>query len=162
MSNKNTFIFERDEAVRVLEALDKKRFEILEGLSKDEIQTIEERNKISFPEDYRTLLMTGVLTDPELRFPNWRMNNKHVMEDGLDFIKTRFKFDIEENNYWSDVFGPKPSDTNEAVQVVLNKIGQWPALISGVRPQIHPVVSWSARQSHYFLLDAVRYHLLRE
>lgn len=129
MAEDSLFKFTIEMADKILNGLSTKGFTIADGFSETAFEKLQIDLNIVFPEDLKVLLKQGVPTDTDSHFPNWHENPIKIMYEKNSYINERFKFDIEQEQYWCDAFGDKPSKLTEAVEQALKAIAKWPPLI---------------------------------
>lgn len=105
--------------------------EVDRGLSDTELQAVEARFGFVFPPDLRACLAAQMPIG--LRFPNWRDGHlRHEVwggevvstpiEEWTDWVREGILFDVHQNGFWFDDFGPKPTESanqNHAVEAHL-------------------------------------------
>lgn len=104
--------------------------EITDGLTQMEFQRIEELYKIRFPPDLKNFLANYLPI--KNGFINWRDENpanRKSIEDSLNWPLEGMIFDIEQNNFWYEKWGPKPSMLNEAIEKCKEMFQSVPKLI---------------------------------
>ena len=97
------------------------------GLSKHELERIENRFKFVFPSDLRSLLSAALPVSAG--FPHWRSAPEEDLEDALDWPAEGICFDIQRNGFWLDAWGRRPLDLDEACSVAREHIAEAPTLI---------------------------------
>lgn len=97
------------------------------GLSDSEFATIQDQFGFQFPPDLRALLQLALPRGE--RFPNWRSANKTTLQEWLDIPRQGILFDVEQNGFWLDEWGPRPQSQNEARQVASELVAGAPRLI---------------------------------
>ena len=111
---------------KILNLLIENGIEVQPGLNEKDFKRIESAFKAKLPEDYKKFLSCGVPTGKG--FPDWshpRREARNIQK----WIDEMFRFDIEENNYWLDEFGIKPSNRRKATRRALRIIRKWPTLL---------------------------------
>jgi len=114
-----------DSSQKILNLLIENGIEVKPGLKEKDFKHIESAFKAKLPEDYKKFLNHGVPTGKG--FPDWYHPKKEA-KNTRKWIDRAFRFDIEENNYWLDEFGIKPSQSREATRRALKIIRKWPTL----------------------------------
>lgn len=105
---------------------------IVNGLSDAEVAEIEAKFGILFPPDLKELLQAGL---PSMAgFADWRygLNSKEgevAIRQRLDWPLEGMLFDIENNRYWLQDWGPRPEDRAARTQIVTSAFGRFPPLI---------------------------------
>jgi len=100
------------------------------GLNDQEFEAIEKLYDLKFPPDLRAFLAMGLPISHS--FYNWRdlseknlADTKHMLERPLLGIL----FDIEENNFWWDNWGPRPKQVDEAKEICRIEFAKAPKLV---------------------------------
>lgn len=107
-------------------ALNNRGIETASGLSEEELAAIEGDFGFRFPPDLRELLASFLPLGDDL--PDWRARNQHLLE-WLDFPAEGVAFDVEENGFWSDAWGERPEDLDDAVEEARRQVALAPILI---------------------------------
>lgn len=103
------------------------------GLDDSEFLAIENSYSFQFPPDLREFLPYGMPVSPN--FPNWRTGEclkgslPVALVELMDWPAKGVCFDVEHHGFWIQQWGPKPSDTAEALRVARERVKQAPALI---------------------------------
>jgi hypothetical protein len=97
------------------------------GLSDVEVNIVEERYRIQFPPDLRSLLQYGVPVSCD--FPDWRTESIGTITARLNWPREGVLFDVENNNFWFAEWGERPVDTQEALSVARSALQHSPILI---------------------------------
>jgi hypothetical protein len=101
-----------------------------EGLTKEEIQSIQSRYHIIFPPDLKEFLSISLpISD---LFINWRSIEKENIERIYDIINWPLEgiiFDIENNAFWYEKWGKKPETLNEAIEICKIEYAKAPTMI---------------------------------
>ncbi len=97
------------------------------GLSDAEVSKVEGTFGFRFPPDLRELLQYALPVSPG--FPNWRDEPEASLKDRLTRPADGICFDIVNNDFWMEEWGPKPPDTPTAVDVARQAIAKVPMLI---------------------------------
>ncbi|XP_022740406.1 uncharacterized protein LOC111292346 [Durio zibethinus] len=100
---------------------------ILPGLTDQEFSSIESTFQFTFPPDLRSILQEGLPIDPS--FPNWRSSSPQQLNILLNLPLLSLSKNITFHNFWSDSWGPKPSNSNEALALVKNLLQKAPLLV---------------------------------
>lgn len=100
---------------------------LAEGLTNAEVSRVESIFTFRFPPDLRELLQYALPVSP--RFPDWRNESGTSLKDRLDWPADGICFDIENNDFWWEEWGPKPLDTPSALNVARQAIAKAPVLI---------------------------------
>ncbi|XWS29651.1 hypothetical protein CRYUN_Cryun24cG0047900 [Craigia yunnanensis] len=99
----------------------------LPGLTDQEFSSIESTFHFTFPPDLRSILQEGLPVDPS--FPNWRSSSRQQLNILLNLPFLCLSKNITLHNFWSDSWGPKPSNSNEALALVKNLLQKEPLLV---------------------------------
>jgi hypothetical protein len=118
-----------------------------------------------FPPDLRALLQFALPVSP--RFPNWRDDPEESLRERLAWPAGSAAFDIEQNAFWLDEWGPRPEDLRAAIEIAEREIAKAPKLIPiyGHRfipeePHVagNPVFSvWQLTDTIYYGTDLANY-----
>ncbi|XVF15361.1 hypothetical protein REPUB_Repub09cG0145600 [Reevesia pubescens] len=100
---------------------------ILPGLTDQEFSSIESTFHFTFPPDLRSILQEGLPIDPS--FPNWRSSSPQQLNSLLNLPFLSLSKNITFHNFWSDSWGPKPSNSNEALALVKKLSQKAPLLV---------------------------------
>ncbi|XVF17453.1 hypothetical protein REPUB_Repub10bG0123300 [Reevesia pubescens] len=100
---------------------------ILPGLTDQEFSSIESTFHFTFPPDLRSILQEGLPVDPS--FPNWRSSSPQQLNILLNLPFLSLSKNITLHNFWSDSWGPKPSNSNEALGLVQKLLMKAPLLV---------------------------------
>lgn len=98
-----------------------------EGLTADEVTAIEVEMGFCFPPDLRSLLRTALPAGDG--FPDWRADDKANIVDRLGWPLRGICFDIEDNNFWLDEWGPRPGELEQAFAIARSVVLAAPTLI---------------------------------
>jgi len=107
-------------------ALTSRGFETAPGLTDAQLEEIEHDFGFRFPPDLRMLLESYVPVGEN--FPDWRTRNQELIE-WLDWPAEGIAFDVEENGFWLDAWGPRPDDMDDAVEEARRQVALAPILI---------------------------------
>jgi hypothetical protein len=122
-----------DEVSKVVDLLKYQSVMFAEGLSDKEVASCEERFEIKFPPDLRAFLQyalpVGFLESERDCFPNWRSGDEGKLRERLEWPWEGMVFDIENNAFWLDQWGPKPTDLSDALAVARQHFQDKPKLI---------------------------------
>ncbi|XWS33432.1 hypothetical protein CRYUN_Cryun22dG0082300 [Craigia yunnanensis] len=100
---------------------------ILPGLTDQEFSSVESTFHFTFPPDLRSILQEGLPIDPS--FPNWRSSSPQQLNILLNLPFLSLSKNIMLYNFWSDSWGPKPSNSNEALALVKKLLQKAPLLV---------------------------------
>lgn len=164
------YSFTKDTAEKILKALEDKGYKIDPGLSDAEVSAVEKAFKAPLPPDLKILLQMGVILSASWQrddaMPEWR-NPEQEAKNRKKWIERAFSYDIENNNYWNELFGDKPTNIDEAAKKALDIISTWPVLFPIFSHRFIPsaphkagnsVVSiWQAGDSIYYGANLIDY-----
>jgi hypothetical protein len=123
-----------------------RRFPVSPGLTGAELSAVEDEFAITFAADHRAFLAAGVPTGRG--WPDWRDTDRSRLRDLLALPVEGVLFDVAENNFWYEGWGPRPATGGAAVaaargylltvprMIPLYAHRYLPATVSG-----HPVLS---------------------
>jgi hypothetical protein len=97
------------------------------GLTDAEVETSEARYGFRFPPDLRAFLQAGLPRGDQ--FPDWRTGDEAGLRYWLDMPRRGVLFDIEQNGFWLDEWGPRPSTLTEAQRIASELVVAAPQLI---------------------------------
>jgi hypothetical protein len=163
--------FTRDTAITILDKLKAMGYTIDAGLDDAEVHAVEKAFKAPLPPDLEILLRAGVIRKGAWQrdgvLPDWRSPDQEAVRYREYIEEHTFRFDIENNNYWSEQFGEKPKDTEKAVQQALVVIRTWPPLFPIFSHRFipskpnkigNPILSvWQATDSVYYGANLLAY-----
>jgi hypothetical protein len=96
-------------------------------LTDEEVERVEHTFSFRFPPDLRALLQTAL---PVSSFaPNWRSAPIEALQEWLEWPLEGMRFDIENNAFWLEEWGPKPSELEEAFEIARAAVAEAPTLI---------------------------------
>jgi hypothetical protein len=134
------------EAARLLAAAG--RFPIRPGLSDAEFAAVESAFGFSFAADHRAFLAAGL---PVGRgWPDWRDRDRSQLRERLAWPVEGVLFDIVQNDFWYQGWGPRPVNDDQAVVVARGHLLTAPRMVpvyshrylpAGRGPAGHPVLS---------------------
>ncbi|MGB7284709.1 MAG: hypothetical protein WBE13_20750 [Candidatus Acidiferrum sp.] len=118
----------------VLEAMRQQGIVFEKGLMADEFESLEHRNGFRFPDDLREFLSLGLPVSDH--FPDWRTGkvvgghgSRSTIDGLIDWPARGMCFDIENNGFWMQEWGPRPDQLEDAFQVAREFVKQAPPLI---------------------------------
>jgi hypothetical protein len=133
-------------AARLL--LESGRFPIRDGLTDSELAAIESEFGFSFADDHRAFLASGV---PYGRgWPDWRDGDRAALRERLALPVEGVLFDVVQNGFWYDGWGPRPADDDRAAATARSMLVTAPRMIpvyshrylpAGRGTSGHPVLS---------------------
>ncbi|XVF59186.1 hypothetical protein PTKIN_Ptkin07bG0255100 [Pterospermum kingtungense] len=100
---------------------------ILPGLTDQEFSSIESTFRFTFPPDLRSILQEGLPVDPS--FPNWRSSSPEQLNILFKLPLLSLFKNITLNKFWSDSWGPRPFDSDEALALVKKLLQKAPLLV---------------------------------
>ena len=103
------------------------RVEFDSGLTESEIRTVESRFGFHFPPDLCAFLQTALPRGP--LFPDWRIPESPALAGRLAWPFDGIAFDIENNAFWLDSWGPRPHALSDALAVAKAAVESAPRLI---------------------------------
>ncbi len=104
------------------------------GLTDLEIEQNETEFGFKFPPDLRAFLQTALPIRIESKwgadsFSNWRSGDRTAILDRLKWPFDSMAFDIENNVFWADDWGPKPVSLTDALGIARQAVDAAPNLI---------------------------------
>ncbi|GAA3346488.1 hypothetical protein GCM10020358_57680 [Amorphoplanes nipponensis] len=124
------------------------RFPIRPGLTEAEFAAVEQEFGFSFADDHRAFLAVGL---PFGRgWPDWRDGDRAQLREKLAMPVEGVLFDVAENGFWYEGWGPQPAETADAVTVARRLLMTVPRLVpvyahrylpAGRGTSGHPVLS---------------------
>ena len=124
------------------------RFPLRPGLTSSELAAVEQEFGFSFADDHRAFLAAGL---PYGRgWPDWRDGDRGQLRERLALPVEGVLFDVAENGFWYEGWGPQPAETAEAVTVARRLLMTVPRLVpvhshrylpAGRGTSGHPVLS---------------------
>jgi hypothetical protein len=97
------------------------------GLTEAELDRAEHRFRIEFADDHRAFLATGL---PVGRgWPDWRDGDADEITHRLRRPVEGVLFDVAENGFWYESWGPRPDDPGGAVALADRRLRTAPRLI---------------------------------
>ncbi|OMP01732.1 hypothetical protein COLO4_11650 [Corchorus olitorius] len=100
---------------------------ILPGLTDQEFAAIESTFHFTFPPDLRSILQEGLPLDPS--FPNWRSSSPQQLNILLNLPSLSLSKNVSLHNFWSDSWGSRPENPNEALALVKSLLTKAPLLV---------------------------------
>ncbi len=124
------------------------RFPVRPGLTEPELAGVEQEFGFSFADDHRAFLAAGL---PYGRgWPDWRDGDRDQLREKLAMPVEGVLFDVAENDFWYEGWGPPPGTTADAVTVARRFLMTVPRLVpvhshrylpAGRGTSGHPVLS---------------------
>ena len=90
------------------------RFSIAPGLSESELSAIEHEFGFTFAPDHREFLAAGLPTGRG--WPDWRSPDRAALRERLTWPVEGVIFDVAENKFWYEGWGPQPADPAAAME----------------------------------------------
>ena len=124
------------------------RATIRPGLSDAEFAAIEDEFGFSFADDHRAFLAAGLPVGR--RWVDWRDGDRAELRERLAFPVEGVLFDLEQNGFWYDGWGPRPADDAQALAIARGVLFTAPRLVpvyshrflpAGHGTSGHPVLS---------------------
>ena len=103
------------------------RVEFAAGLTDAEIVAPEDQFGFRFPPDLREFLQTALPQGPQ--FPDWRSGAEAALRERFDRPREGVLFDVEENGFWLDEWGSRPSSVAAALRLAGELVDAAPKLI---------------------------------
>ncbi|KAE8706333.1 Detected protein of unknown function [Hibiscus syriacus] len=100
----------------IIDHLKSLQIPIFPGLTDQEFSSIESTFGFTFPPDLRSILQQGLPVHPS--FPNWRSSSPHQLNILLNLPLLSLSNNVRFHNFWSDSWGPKPFNSDEALGLV--------------------------------------------
>jgi hypothetical protein len=98
-----------------------------QGLSSDEVASIEAQLGFSLPDDFAYLFQN--LQDPgHVLFP-WSKFDKREYDASMERVLHGIEFDIEKNYFWLERWGRKPDTLSAALDIARRDFETWPRLL---------------------------------
>lgn len=124
------------------------RFPVRPGLTASELAGVEQEFGFSFADDHRAFLAAGL---PFGRgWPDWRDGDRDQLRERLAMPVEGVLFDVAENGFWYEGWGPQPAGSDDAVTVARRFLMTVPRLVpvyshrylpAGRGTSGHPVLS---------------------
>jgi hypothetical protein len=103
------------------------RFPIRDGLTDSELSAIESEFRFSFADDHRAFLAAGL---PYGRgWPDWRDGDRAALRERLAWPVDGVLFDVVQNGFWYDGWGPRPANDDQAAAVARGLLVTAPRMI---------------------------------
>ncbi|KAL5755179.1 hypothetical protein ACOSP7_023399 [Xanthoceras sorbifolium] len=136
-------------AKTLLDHLKSLNIPILPGLNDDEFADIESSFNFTFPPDLRSILQEGLPVGPS--FPNWRSSSQQQLRILLSLPSLSMSKNISLNNFWSDSWGPKPKNMNDALSLVKQLLDKAPVLVPIYRNCYIPSTPYAAGNPVFYI-----------
>ncbi|MET8784902.1 hypothetical protein [Streptomyces sp. NPDC004589] len=115
------------ENAQALLALLPARVEVKPGMSERELDRVEERWGFRFAPEHRTLLGAGLPTGD--RWPDWRDGDAEELTERLAWPIDGVLFDVEHNGFWHPEWDPRPTGTQDALEVARGYLAKVPVMV---------------------------------
>jgi hypothetical protein len=103
------------------------RFQVRPGLTDEECVAVEKEFGFSFADDHRAFLAAGL---PFGRgWPDWRDGDRDQLREKLAMPVEGVLFDVAENGFWYEGWGPQPAEIADAVTVARRLLMTVPRLV---------------------------------
>ncbi|GAA3914576.1 hypothetical protein [Actinoplanes auranticolor] len=103
------------------------RFPVRPGLTESELAGVEQEFGFSFADDHRAFLAAGL---PFGRgWPDWRDGDRSRLRERLAMPVEGVLFDVAENGFWYEGWGPQPAGNADAVTVARRFLMTVPRLV---------------------------------
>jgi hypothetical protein len=118
------------------------------GLTETELSAVEQEFGFSFADDHRAFLAERLPTGRG--WPDWRDGDRHQLREKLAMPVEGVLFDVAENGFWYEGWGPLPTETEAALTIARRSLMTVPRLIpvyghrylpAGRGTSGHPVLS---------------------
>ncbi|HEV8326536.1 MAG TPA: SMI1/KNR4 family protein [Nitrospiraceae bacterium] len=100
---------------------------IARGLTDSELQDAESEIGSAIPADLREFLSQGLPTGE--KFPDWRQPRSVALREQLDWPFEGITFDITNNSFWLEEWGPRPDELRDAIATARRFVSAAPRLI---------------------------------
>jgi hypothetical protein len=97
------------------------------GLTNAEIDRAQSIYGFEFPADLRSFLMRALPIGG--RFPDWRSPSSSSIIGQMDWPFEGIAFDIEQNAFWWEPWGPRPPVLEDALAIARSAVARAPKLI---------------------------------
>jgi hypothetical protein len=98
-----------------------------QGLTDDELATIESEYGFRFPADLRQFL--AYVLPVSNGWLDWRNSSKEEIMQRMSWPLDGMCFDIENNEFWLESWGEKPADLPAAFEIAREQVAKAPTLI---------------------------------
>jgi hypothetical protein len=113
------------EAARLL--AESGRFPIRDGLTDSELAAVESEFGFSFADDHRAFLAAGLPSGRS--WPDWRDGDRAALRERLARPVDGVLFDVVQNDFWYDGWGPRPAEDDRAASVARGLLVTAPRMI---------------------------------
>lgn len=97
------------------------------GLTEGELRRVEKIHRFRFPPDLRSFLSCAMPVGPQ--FPDWRAPESAPILEQLTWPFEGMAFDVENNAFWWEPWGPRPKTLREAIALAREAVESAPQLI---------------------------------
>jgi hypothetical protein len=104
------------------------RVEVKRGMSEWELDHVEERWGFRFAPEHRTLLGAGLPTGSR-SWPDWRDGDPEDLAERLAWPVHGVLFDVEHNGFWHPDWDPRPTGTQDALEVARTYLAKVPVMV---------------------------------
>ncbi|MFF9457324.1 hypothetical protein [Streptomyces flaveolus] len=104
------------------------RVEVKRGMSEWELDHVEERWGFRFAPEHRTLLGAGLPTGDH-SWPDWRDGDPEGLGERLAWPVHGVLFDVEHNGFWHPAWEPRPTGTQDALEVARTYLAKVPVMV---------------------------------
>jgi hypothetical protein len=92
-----------------------------------ELVAIEAKHEFEFGPDHREMLLTAVPVGKE--WMDWRTSSEEFVRSKLSWPLEGMLFDVENNDFWPQSWGLRPSPIDEALRIAEAEYRKWPTLV---------------------------------
>ncbi|MFH8285189.1 hypothetical protein [Streptomyces antibioticus] len=97
-------------------------------MTERELDQVEERWGFRFAPEHRTLLGAGLPTGSS-RWPDWRDGEREDLAERLAWPVHGVLFDVEHNGFWHSDWEPRPTVTQDALEVARTYLTKVPVMV---------------------------------
>ena len=135
------------QAQELVQKLQEQGVEFVAGLTNEEITQVEQQFGFTFPPDLKQFLQTALPVSG--KFYDWRkaLTDKEVADHVREMLYWPLEgilYDIEENKFWYQPWGPRPELMEEQKRIATQKIAAYPVLIPVVSHRYIPATPHAA------------------
>jgi hypothetical protein len=149
------------------------------GLTDAELDGIEREFGFQFADDHRAFLAAGLPVNSRPRerkpgviythtepWPDWRHGDRRKLRERLDWPIEGVLFDVGNNSFWYDGWGPRPGDRQAAIETATRGLARVPRMVpvyghrylpEGRGTSGHPVLSMWQTDIIFYGLDLADY-----
>jgi hypothetical protein len=103
------------------------RFLIAPGLTGAELDAVEAEFGFAFADDHRAFLAAGLPAGRS--WPDWRDGDRDALRERLSWPLEGVLFDVVQNGFWYDGWGPRPAADATAVDVARGRLVTAPRMV---------------------------------